>query len=52
MIYALGRGPIASDKCVIEAAVESAKENEYKFSAFVRSIVLSYPFLNRKNPEF
>jgi hypothetical protein len=52
MIYALGRGPIASDKCVIEDAVEEAKANDYKFSAFVRAIVLSYPFLNRKNPEF
>ncbi len=52
MIYALGRGPFASDKCVIEDAVEEAKANDYKFSAFVRAIVLSYPFLNRKNPEF
>jgi hypothetical protein len=52
MIYALGRGPISSDKCVVEASIELAKQNNYKFSALVRAIVLSYPFLNRKNPEF
>jgi len=52
LIYALGRGPIVTDKCVVESAIQSAKEKEYRFSEFVRAIVLSYPFLNRKNPEF
>ncbi|MGV3486712.1 MAG: DUF1592 domain-containing protein [Planctomycetaceae bacterium] len=52
LIYALGRGPVATDSCVIEDAVEAATQNEYRFSALVKSIVHSYPFLHRRNPEF
>jgi len=51
LIYALGRGPIVADQCVIENSVEAAKSNDYRFSSIVGSIVHSYPFLHRQNPE-
>jgi hypothetical protein len=51
LIYALGRGLIVVDKCVIEEAVTAARKREWRFSAFVLSIVQSYPFLHRRNPE-
>lgn len=52
LIYALGRGPIATDQCVIDDAVEDVASNGYRFSAVVRAIVHSDPFLHRRNPEF
>lgn len=52
LIYALGRGPISSDKCVIDEVVENTKSHEYRFASIVRSIINSYPFRHRRNPEF
>jgi hypothetical protein len=51
LIYALGRGLIVVDKCVIEETVTAARQREWRFSAFVQAIVQSYPFLHRRNPE-
>ncbi len=51
LIYALGRGPIVTDQCVVEDTIEAAKANSYRFSSIVKSIVHSYPFLHRQNPE-
>jgi len=52
LIYALGRGPIPTDKCVMDEVVENAKTHEYRFASIVRSIINSYPFRHRRNPEF
>jgi len=52
LIYALGRGLVLDDECVIEAAVVAARENEYRLSAILRTIVTSYPFRHARNPEF
>lgn len=52
LIYALGRGPIATDQCVIEDAVEAARNNGYRFSSVVRAIIHSDPFMYRRNPEY
>ncbi len=52
LIYALGRGLEDADECVVKDALKAAQEHEYRFSAVLASIVHSYPFLNRRNPEF
>lgn len=51
LIYALGRGLIPSDECVIREAITAGAENGDRCSAIVTAIVLSYPFRYRKNPE-
>jgi len=51
-IYAFGRGLELADECVIEEAVEQTTAADYRFSALVVSIVKSYPFTHRRNPEF
>jgi hypothetical protein len=52
MIYALGRGPIAKDACVVEEVLEAARQNDYRFRTFVKAIVQSGPFQYRRNPEY
>ncbi len=52
LIYALGRGPMLGDDCVIDDAVAAAREENYRFSSVVRTIVHSYPFLHTRNPDF
>jgi hypothetical protein len=51
LIYALGRGPVTSDQCVIEDVLANAESQDYRFRSFVRSIVQSEPFRMRRNPE-
>jgi hypothetical protein len=51
LIYALGRGLIPSDECVVRNALTAGAENGDRCSAIVTAIVLSYPFRYRKNPE-
>jgi hypothetical protein len=51
LIYALGRGPITTDQCLIEDVLERAKDNDYRLRSFIQSIVQSDPFLMRRNPE-
>ena len=50
LIYALGRGLQGNDECVVRDAIESAEENEFRFSSIVVEIVKSYPFRYRQNP--
>ncbi len=45
LTYALGRGLIAHDRCVVSDAVQQLEDNEYRFSALVMSIVVSDPFV-------
>ena len=52
LIYALGRGPILGDDCVIDDAVAATLEQGDQFSTIVRTIVHSYPFRFTRNPDF
>jgi hypothetical protein len=45
--YALGRGLSSFDDCVIKKCVESLEVDDYRSSALVEQIVLSYPFQHR-----
>ncbi len=45
--YALGRSLNRYDTCVINESVEALKANEYRPSALISTIVLSYPFRHR-----
>ena len=47
MIYALGRGPMLQDECVILEALSAANNNDNRFSSLVETIVMSYPFRYR-----
>jgi hypothetical protein len=45
LTYALGRGMIPHDRCVINDAVKQLEKNDYRFSALVTSIVTSAAFV-------
>lgn len=52
LTFALGRGPIRGDQCVIDDVVEATEKDGDNFSVLVREIVHSYPFRYTRNPEF
>lgn len=52
LIYALGRGLLADDECVLREAVKTAQASEDRFSALVLAVVQSTPFRYRRNPEY
>jgi mono/diheme cytochrome c family protein len=52
MIYALGRGLIREDECVVREAQKAAAASGYRFSSLVLAIVKSTAFRYRRNPEF
>ncbi len=52
LIYALGRGLIHQDECVVRASMAALQKDRYKFSALVKTMVTSYPFTHRRNAEF
>ena len=45
--YALGRSLNRYDTCVINESVAALQANEYRPSALISTIVLSYPFRHR-----
>ncbi|NUM52315.1 MAG: DUF1585 domain-containing protein [Candidatus Hydrogenedentes bacterium] len=45
--YALGRSLTQYDDCVIKSCVKALKDSDYKPSALITQIVLSYPFRHR-----
>jgi hypothetical protein len=45
--YALGRGLNKFDDCVVERGVQTLAANDYRPSALIETIVLSYPFQHR-----
>jgi len=45
--YALGRALNNFDKCVVDDALKAMKAAEYRSSALIETIVLSYPFQHR-----
>lgn len=48
LTYALGRGLVSFDRCVINDAVEALNENDYRFSALVAAVVTSDAFTMRE----
>lgn len=52
LIYALGRGPVASDECTIRRMVEAAQANQLRFSAMATALAESLPMTHRRNPEY
>ena len=45
--YAMGRSLTPYDECVIDDAMAAMQENDYRPSALITQIVLSYPFRHR-----
>jgi Protein of unknown function (DUF1585)/Protein of unknown function (DUF1588) len=50
MVYALGRGLVASDMPVVREIVREAEDNDYRFGALVMGIIESAPFRMRSSP--
>ncbi len=50
-IYAIGRGPISTDECLIEEIARRAYENDYCFSDIIMAIVKSEAFGARSRSE-
>ena len=48
LTYALGRGLGSYDRCTVKNCVATMKDNDYRFSALVTSIVTSDPFTLRE----
>lgn len=51
LVYAIGRGTHYYDKCAVDKCLERMKEQNYRFSSLIESIVLSDPFLKKSAPE-
>ncbi len=49
LTYALGRGLELPDSCAVDDIVADLRENDYRFTALVRGIVHSKPFLMRQS---
>jgi len=45
--YALGRQLNKFDECVVDDTMKALKANNYKASALIETIALSYPFRHR-----
>jgi len=45
--YALGRALNKFDQCVVDDALKALKAADYRSSALIETIVLSYPFQHR-----
>jgi len=52
LIYALGRGLVLEDECVLREAQKAAAAGDYRFSSVVLAVVRSHPFRHRRNPDF
>ena len=50
--FSLGRSLKYYDESVIRTAVTELKENDYRYSALVETIVKSFPFRNRREKGF
>jgi hypothetical protein len=49
LTYALGRGPIPADRCVVDDISNVLSERDYRFSVLVTEIVKSEPFRMRRS---
>jgi len=50
MLYALGRNLAYYDMPSVRAIVKQAANDDYRFSAILKAIVTSAPFLHNRNP--
>jgi len=48
LTYALGRGLVSFDRCVVNDAVSELERNDYRFSALVAAVVTSDAFTKRE----
>ena len=51
LLYALGRNIEYYDMPSVRAIVKQAGEDDYRFSAILKAIVTSEPFLHNRNPD-
>jgi hypothetical protein len=49
LIFALGRAMNDDDEFAVQSVAAAVAKDQYRFSAMVTQIALSYPFLNRRN---
>jgi hypothetical protein len=49
LTYAIGRGIDSADRCYVDRIATSVRQNEYRFSSLVTSIVTSEPFRFRRS---
>jgi hypothetical protein len=49
--YAFGRELNKFDECVVDGALEAMQQNDYRASALIEQIALSFPFRNRFYPK-
>lgn len=52
LTYALGRGLIYPDECVVKDGLAALEHDGFHFSALVITVVKSFPFTHRRNPDF
>lgn len=50
LIYALGRGLEYFDECTVDKIIDEIKAEDYRFSALIRSVAMSRPFVQRQGP--
>src|SRR5690606_28808746 len=50
MVYALGRGLVATDMPAVRRIVRDARREDYRFGALIEGIVTSVPFRMRAKP--
>ena len=51
LTYALGRGVEYYDRCAVDEICQQMKQNGDRFSTLITQVVLSDPFLKRRNPQ-
>lgn len=51
LTYAIGRGLTAADKCAVDAIVQQAQKNNYRFSSLIDAIVISEPFRKKRGDD-
>jgi len=49
LTYALGRGLDYYDQCTVDKIMKAAAQEDYRYSAFVKAVVNSDPFQQRRN---
>ncbi len=52
LIYALGRGLMDADRCIIESIVSADAAQPLRFAELTWIVISSRPFLNRRNPDY
>lgn len=48
LTYALGRGLQHTDRCAVDAILDHAAKDDYRFTSFINAVIASVPFQMRK----